>query len=304
MKNKKLIIWISVAVGALIITGLGGFLIWKNLKINDKSNQDGTQADTDTSEQPLLFTYDMFDINRVKHIVPLGELNGGYIETQTITGIMVQMKNEYGKPVKEMAVYAPTDMVLTNYAYYTYGDEPENWSLVFKLNNKVSMTLDHITRTVPKIIEATTDTPVKNQSNRHSVKEEVSFKAGEIIAYTTGTSLAKNWNIYFTDKSHENNFININRFRNSQNGNQYLNSICPFDYYSEEMQKPYIALMGATAAGQSKSCGTVSRDVKGSISGLWFLTDEGFEAKYEENYATPFSIYKDSAGRVVLYEVE
>jgi hypothetical protein len=88
----------------------------------------------------------------------------------------------------------------------------------------------------------------------------------------------------------------------------FVNAICPFDPYGKSKKAPYLALMGATAPGQSKTCGNPSKDVKGTISGIWHLsrkqTRETFMGAYDGNYPTPFSLYRDSAGQIVIYELD
>ena len=75
----------------------------------------------ETNSPEIAFTHLFFDPNLVSHITPLGELNGGYEEAQTIAGVMVNIKPEVVEGgSKEIEVRAPTDMTLEKYAYYIY----------------------------------------------------------------------------------------------------------------------------------------------------------------------------------------
>lgn len=301
MANKKIILIII-----LVIVLIGVFL-FLNRKENQNnfypdSNQEGEQDNSAGSQsKEIKFTHKIFDPELVSHIIPLGELNGGYEETQTINGVTINIKMDAARNAPEISVYAPTDMTLEDYSYFAFSGESPNWHLGFRISRDMKLNFDHITWVSDEMKAVMPPTP---NSAYVSPKKKLSFKAGELIAKTSGTDQAHNWNIYLRDNRHTNTFVNQARFEKLQDRYDFLNAVCPFDYYEDSVKQEFVALMGATKAGQSKTCGTNSRDVKGSLAGLWHLTKDGFNADYQGLYASPFSIYKNSAEEIIIYEID
>lgn len=294
--HKKRIIIIVVLSTLLAVLIIGGIIFWL-LKPKNKVTIKGVPEDVVHVTQEVKFTADIFDPTKTKFITPLGELNGGYEEAQTINGVCVN-----NKTAEEVEVYAPVDMELVDYSYFVDPRQTQraNWHLGFKVSDQVKLSFDHITAPIQEIKDVTPQTPT---SGYVSPKKKLKFKAGDLIAKTSGTDQAHNWNIYIKDTTKTNTFVNQDRFEKLKDRYDYVNASCPFDYYEDSKKNIFIALMGATAAGQSKTCGNPSKDVKGSISGMWHLGVDGVQADYQGEYATPFSIYKDSAGKIVLYEM-
>lgn len=298
---------IILAMIVLAVVGLVGRRVWSAGQ-NKASSDNFSQAVTDASkpqDSPVKFTENIFDLTDISHIGPLGELNGGYEEAQTITGVLLWIKPEALSGGKEIAIRAPTKMTLESYAFYRVGSEPSNWTLIFKHSGGGALKFDHISRASDKLIAATTSTP-KSDSREESPKSKVSFEAGEIFAYTSGTSLAHNWNIYAYDANHKNRFINQARYESDQVGQRLINAVCPFGYYDEPKRAAFMALMGQTKAGQTSTCGEVSRDKKGTISGMWHLsadTGSGVKIAKDGIYESPLSIYKNAAGVISINQI-
>lgn len=251
----------------------------------------------------ISFTANIFDPAKISHITPLGELNGGGSEWQAVTGVMINIKPEVVTGDKMINVYAPVAMTLESYSYHLDPRSSNNadWALIFRISDTVTLKFDHITKAVDKIVAVTTSTP-KDRSNEESPKSKISFEAGELIATTHGTSLAKNWNIYMTDKSVTNKFANQSRYEKSSIGNRFINGACPFNYYESAIKATYLALMGATRAGQSQDCGNPSKDVAGTLSGAWFFDEDNSNTTEQiaGNFVSPLAVYRDSANRVII----
>ena len=268
-------------------------------------------SDFEENEQVVVsnevkFTHSIFDTSLVSHITPLGELNGGYEEVQTIAGAMINLKPEAFANGKEIEVRAPTNMALESYAYFRSPNDGQlNWALIFRISPELLIKFDHITRTTQKIIDGTTTTP-KDNSREEYPRNRVFLTAGEVFAYTSGTSMAHNWNIYLTDTRHKNNFINSQRFTADDAGRKMLTAVCPFDFYSDEMKAGFLDLMGYSKAGQSATCGDVSRDVAGTLSGMWHFSSSyisGTSGQLDGMYASPLSVIKNSAGEITIDQV-
>jgi hypothetical protein len=304
---KKKIIIGSIAFGILVLVA-GSLFYFLSEKGSDDTVETVEKVEKDSvedkkSERPV-FTHKIFDPKKIEYITPLGELNGGYIESSTIGGVMIDILPSAVANGGKIEIYAPTAMKLESYGHYLVGAEPANWTLEFRIGEDVTMKIDHITDVAQRITESVGNKPKKNDSSTDFLKDPILFKAGELIAKTSGTTQANNWNIYLYDKNHENSFINQKRYEENYMGQRLIIAACPFDYYQDESAKSaFYALMGATAAGQSKTCGNPSSDVKGTLSGMWHLKKTGFEEKYVGEYANPFSIYKRSGGDIIIYEI-
>lgn len=302
---KKTIIATIIII--ILLAGVAAFyLAAKKEKISGSNGQDPQKFEysetqqADSASSPIIFTAKIFDPALVSHITPLGELNGGYEEVQTINGVMINIKTDARRNAPEIGVYAPTDMTLEDYSYFTGGPHTPNWHLGFRISKEVKLSFDHITWVAEEMKAATPPTPT---SGYVPPRKKISFKAGELIAKTSGTDQAHNWNIYLRDNRRTNTFANQARYEKIQDRYDFLNAACPFDYYEDSVKQEFMVLMGATKAGQSKTCGSNSRDVKGSLSGLWHLAEDGIGADYQGSYATPFSIYKNSAEEIIVYEI-
>jgi len=249
------------------------------------------------------FSSKIFEPAQISHVTPLGELNGGGSEWQATTGVMVNIKPAVVSGDKMIDVYAPTAMTLESYSYHSDPRSPGNadWALIFRINEDVTIKFDHITKATDRIVAVTTSVP-KDRSNEEAPKSRISFTAGELVAQTHGTQLAKNWNIYMTDRAVTNKFANQKRYENSNIGYRFINGVCPFNYYESAIKTAYLALMGATKAGQSHECGNPSKDVAGSLSGTWFSDEDDSKTgeQIDGNFVSPLAIYRDSANRVII----
>lgn len=276
-------------------------------KLSNKSpNQPSQNSETSTSG-PVTFTHPIFNVEDIDWVSPLGESNGGYIEVQPLGGMTVNIKKDVAER-SPIEIYAPTDLELVSYAHTIMEPEPEaDWSLYFKINDDLSLILHHIKNASPKIVEAVGNNPKKNDSRTTDIRwpQEIKFKAGEVIGTTTGTSMAKNWNIYLHDKKVKNQFINQKRYEGSDVGRRLLNAACIFDYYEDpKIKESFYALLGTNKPGETKDCGTPSKDKIGTISGLWHLKKDGIDfGSYNGDYADPFSVYIRADKSIMIYEM-
>ncbi len=275
----------------------------QNLPGNRKSFQTSPTSQgqaVSRESKKVRFTSRIFEPTKVNSIIPLGELNGGYIESQTINGITINIKTDAQRNAEPIEVYAPVDMTLEDYSYFADGTNAPQWHLGFRISESVKLSFDHISEAT-EIIKSVT--PPTVNSAYVSPTRRLAFRAGDLVAKTSGTNEAHNWNIYLRDESKTNTFVNQERYDKLKDRYSFVNAACPFDYYEENIRQEFLALMGHYKAGESKNCGSNSRDVKGSIAGMWHLTQDGVQEAYDGQYASPFSIYKTSANELILYEI-
>lgn len=302
--NTKGFSFIPVVIGVVVLLVLA--VVFLKPEETFQSAKDKLVPTESSSNIPVTFTYPIFDPELVKNITPLGELMGGYEEATALAGVMINLKPEAYEGGKDMEVKAPTDMTLQSYAHFIdTNDGSENWALIFSLSPQLTLRLDHITRVSQKITDVAPTAP-KNNSTEDYPKRKASFKAGEVVAFTSGTKLAHNWNIYLTDTKHQNDFINTARYQNSMAGQRLLNARCPFDFYPEEMKTKFTRLLGYSKPGQSSDCGNPSKDIKGTLSGMWHFSSDpksGISEQLDGIYASPLSVFKNSAGEVTIDQV-
>lgn len=305
--THKATILIVTSIVVIFAIGLGVLSLMKR-RSNSPSNSNIQSSQSNTTAvnkvvTPIKFTHQFFDPAVVSHITPLGELNGGYEEAQALSGVMINLKSEAVAHNKTIDIYAPTDLTLESYAYFKVPEEGNNqWTLIFRASDAVMIKVDHITDALESVIAATTTTP-KDTSAEESPTKKLTFKAGELIARTRGTKVAHNWNIYVTDTTHTNTFMNQARFATGGAGDRLIHGVCPFDYYDDSLKSQFLALMGYSEAGQSATCGNVSRDKAGTAAGQWFLDQDsasGLQEKMDGNYASPLALFKNSAAEIIL----
>lgn len=305
----KIIIGVIVLIIAFtfIFARNQALLIFTSFDNKSPENPISNTVQKTESSKPPIFTEPIFDPSLIKNITPLGELMGGYEEAQALAGVMINIKPEALSGRKEIEVRAPTDMHLLYYAFFKSPvDNEESWTLIFKLSQDIELKFDHITSVSQKIIDATTSNPSQSSAEQ-SPKKEVSLKAGEVFAHTSGTSMAHNWNIYLIDKSYKNNFIKPERYSNERAAQRLYHGRCVFDFYQDNLKQQFINLMGYNKAGQAKDCGSISKDVAGTISGMWHLDKNpgsGISEKLDGIYASPLSVFKNSAGQVTIDQVD
>lgn len=297
-------LFLIVALSLVVVSSL---IALYTLRFSNRPTETDPVTTSNTApakqSEKVSFTKPIFDPALISHITPLGELNGGGSEWQATTGVMINIKPEVVSDDKMIDVFAPTAMTLEAYSYHKDPRSEGNadWALIFNIGSTVKIKFDHITKADDKIVAVTTSSP-KDRSNEESPKTKIRFEAGERIAQTHGTKQAKNWNIYLTDSSVTNKFANQARYEQSSIGYRFINGTCPFHYYNPELKAKFIALMGATKAGQSADCGNPSNDIAGTLAGTWFFDED--TGKTDEqltgHYASPLSVYQDSAQRVII----
>ena len=215
-----------------------------------------------------VFTHDVTDLSKIKGIVPLGSVSDNTIAEKTY------FFNKYDANRQPMTVpvYAPVDMKLVSMAY-RMSQNQDQYLLFFQVSKEVKIRLDHIDSPVQSIKDVGPSTPAPADDTRTTTpKKEIEFKAGDIIAYTNGTNVGV-WDFGVSNTAFENQFVNMDRFRNSQTDVEELHADCPYKYFDDTLRPKYEALFALQTGEpyQGATCRSASRDVKGALSGLWYL---------------------------------
>jgi len=259
-----------------------------------------TEESSTTSTIPV-FTHHMFELDKVEYIVPLGELPGGWMEAEANNLAMVEVirPKGFGNPSMMMKVFAPVDMKLDSYSYYGFEGQDPSWTLLFSITPNIRLKFSALTDVSDRLKD---EVGLNHTQGEIWLLPQISFKEGEMIGIAGGSEI-HNWDVFLYDLNNTNQYVNQARYNIDYMGERYRTASCPFKYYPRHMQMEYEVLYGASAAGQTSSCGSASRDVRGTLSGIWYLSDnisEGMRPVREGMYTSPLFIYKNSAGGISL----
>ena len=262
--------------------------------------------DLSTDGECLVFTSHMFELDKVSHIYPLGQLNGGHYEAEALALSLIQIKPSVIEAGDKVAVYAPADMSLElwGYGYGPVGDQAV-WILDFKFNEQVSIRYSSVTEVVQAITEVSTSTPNETSAG-FPPSSPLSFNAGDLIGYTTGTTQANNWDIWVYDQEHTNSFAQALRYEAEQLGARLRTAICPYSFLKDSMKAEVRALYGLNGPGETIECGSASRDVVGTLAGQWHFDSDpaqGVTVSEEGDYASPFAIFNSLNDEVIIHSV-
>ena len=211
----------------------------------------------------------------------------------------VSIKNEFHG--QKIPVYAPVEMTIRSGSHYhnpalQINTALPDYALWFDAGCGVEVNLAHLKEVVEPIAVQLGE--VKNDS-RSSQLRPIHFQAGDLIGYFIyNEGDVAGFDFIVRDKKVINQFINQERYSGNRAGN-LINGVCPYDYYEPEKKQEYYNLLGSAIGTvfTVKDCGKSSRDVTGTISGMWFLDKEPQESIYETykdgEYGSTLSIVGD-----------
>ena len=242
-----------------------------------------TEPPVDTQEPPApagcladpdpVFTRHITDLSLIKSIEPTGNVGAAdEIVGRTYMHVVDAVRTA-GTPVP---VYAPTDMSLSQLAYYDVSgqdDYPPDYAMTFQVSCEVVVIFAHLKEVVPKI-QAVAPSQPSLSSQQFSVNSQVDFKAGEEIGSFFLAPVS--WDFVVENRARPNRYVNQGRYEADQNNNA-LYQVCGAAYFEEGLRAEYYALFGShsrVVAGIDYCRGT-SRDVAGTLSGTWFLDSDG-----------------------------
>lgn len=181
--------------------------------------QTKTPAKGCVSNPNPVFTHHITDTSLIKYVAPPPTMGG--------SGTSLKTHSYIGTNGARVPVYAPVDMVLDTGAHYTIGP----YWLGFTVSCEVRLRFAHITEPIQAIKDVFPPTP-QDGSNNQAVRNKISFKAGDLIGYTT----PGNWDFGVYNSTKPNRYAGDPTWGNSS---VYTTGVCPFDYYSAEMRSDY-----------------------------------------------------------------
>jgi len=192
-----------------------------NLNPEIKSETEEKEEVCQSNKNPI-FTHHLTTIDKITTIQTPPRLVSGYLKTHSY----VDTKGA------RVPIYAPIDMTLTTGAFYEGGP----YTLDFQISCEISLRLGHVTEPIEKIKKLFPSTPAKD-SRGIDLPKKINFQAGELIAYTTGTTQAGNWDFGMYDSSSSNKYAQNKDWNNSF---IYTTAVCPYDYFSPELKGEYV----------------------------------------------------------------
>ncbi|PJC44583.1 hypothetical protein CO038_03255 [Candidatus Pacearchaeota archaeon CG_4_9_14_0_2_um_filter_39_13] len=248
----------------------------------DEENSGDKRLESNGNENcPLVFTEYLVDPKYLQKVGQIGVVHGSgkYIVERSY----ISIKQEFWE--QKIPLYAPTDMVLRSGSRYNINNDKylDDYALDFDAGCGIQVSLGHVKEVVPVVAEKLPE--AKGDSRTQSLGD-IKFEAGELIGYYVqqrGEGAVAGFDFITRDAGFENTFTNQERYqdRSSQN---LLHGVCPYDFYTGEKKEAYYNLLGSAGGKlfEVKDCGSASRDVPGSISGMWFLEKEIKGYPFEE----------------------
>lgn len=246
-------------------------------------------------ENPVFTAY-FVDPKQVQKVGQVGVVHGSglYIVERSYVSIEGSFTGQ------KVPVYAPTDMTLRSGSHYynpaAASTALPDYALWFDADCQIEVNLAHLKEVVEPI--ATQLSEIKTDS-RSSQLTPLSFKAGDLIGYFIHSpGDVAGFDFIVRDKKVVNTFINKERYAGRRASN-LINGVCPYDYYEPGKKEVYYGLLGGGGGTRfkKKDCGSSSRDVAGTLSGMWFLDREPQESIYETykdgEYGSTLSIVGD-----------
>ena len=139
---------------------------------------------------------------------------------------------------QKVPVYAPADMVLDSGSYSKdTAESPAQYLLFFEVKNSCyfKIKFDHIDEPIDSVKQNFPAVPAVGDSRTSVVANKVEFRAGDLVAYTSGTSQAGNWDFGLYNTAQK------GALADSYSMHAY--SVCWVDYYSSEKQVQYRNLL-------------------------------------------------------------
>src|SRR3989344_4154500 len=171
-----------------------------------------------------IFTNHITDIDKVSNIITPPNFVNGNLKTHSYVETDKQ----------KVPVYAPVDMVLITGAHYVGGP----YWFEFQVTCEIKLRFAHITDPIQKIKDVFPASP-SNDSRTQEIAQKISFKAGDLIGYTTGTSEAGNWDFGVYDSTTKNRYASTTDYSKSTT---YTTAVCPYDYFAPELKAKFLSL--------------------------------------------------------------
>lgn len=252
-------------------------------------------ANREKCDNPV-FTEYFVDPKQVQKVGQVGVVHGSglYIVERSYVSIHDSLVGQ------KVPIYAPSDLTLRSGSHYynpaASSTTRPDYALWFDAGCEVEVNLAHLKEVVEPIAR---ELPEPKTDSRSSQLTPLKFKAGDLIGYFVSTpGDVAGFDFIVRDMKVVNDFINSERYAGRRASN-LLNGVCPYDYYEPSKKEVYYGLLGGSGGTRFKvkQCGSASRDVAGTLSGMWFLDREPQASIYESykdgEYGSTLSLVGD-----------
>lgn len=177
------------------------------------------------------FTQDITDMSKVRYIVPPPTMG---------SGPSLKPHSYIGTDGQNVPVYVPAAVTLKSGSHYIGGP----YTIEFQVSCEITMRFGHITNPVDAIKNLLPKEPQPGSQTQEL--SPISFAAGQLIGYTTGTPQAGNWDFGVYNSTVSNRYANDPDWNNSS---VYTTAVCPFDYFAPSLKSIYQAKYDSYALG-------------------------------------------------------
>ena len=196
-----------------------------------------------------VFTHEVTDYSKISKIERWGQIKHGVIKGHTY--IFIKNKGRKNNLVvidEPVPIYNPIDSYLILLSHYRQPDKVKNvqWRLYFQVGCEIVFYFDHIDNLSEKILNKLGNIPVYEDHPAPTVpvNPPLKLEAGELIAFTKGTTLAGSWDFGLVDKNKNNELPKrLKKFENSVEAKKYKFLACPYDHYNKDIKKKYLKKM-------------------------------------------------------------
>jgi hypothetical protein len=228
------------------------------------------------------FDSEMFDIDEIENIVPLGNYNppGHTFPTEHMYVVFNQTSS--------MRVYAPGNVKVTYMGSKEYSgdqfDDYTDYDITMKSCDDVSMHLMHMKLDSELLSKGGGKMECRSYQTHDSEIEMCEFEsdfwidAGSLLG--TASDRYSNFDIGVKDSRVTNDFID------KQVNANFLDSVCPFEYFSDEIRQEMESKAGGWGGAENvlEPCGEIMFDIDGTAQGNWVKegTPRNSQTLYDE----------------------
>ncbi|MBI4089021.1 hypothetical protein HY415_02905 [Candidatus Kaiserbacteria bacterium] len=207
-------------------------------RLQDQTKQQATTsahapaAGSNCKSNPApVFTSHITDMSKVNYIGPPPTMGAGP---------SLKTHSYIGTDHARVPIYAPAALTLESGSYYIGGP----YMMEFRASCEVRVRFGHITEPAEAIKQLLPSEP--KQDSRTQELAPVTFAAGELIGYTTGTDVGGNWDFGVYNSTVSNRYAGDPNWNNSTT---YTTAVCPFDYFTESLRSAYVSKFNSAMLG-------------------------------------------------------
>ncbi len=178
-----------------------------------------------------IFTNHITDISKVSYVVPPPTMG---------SGPSLKTHSYIGTNGANVPIYAPAAMTLKSGSHYVGGP----YTFEFQVGCEVTVRFGHVTNPVDTVKNLLPSEPQSGSQTQEL--SPINFAAGELVAYTTGTATAGNWDFGVYNSAVSNRYASDPNWNNSTT---YTTAVCPFDYFIPVLQSAYTAKFNSAILG-------------------------------------------------------